>query len=153
MDNKYGTDYYFNTTHGLDVIHIYMDQVSNNTDMPTASSSIISDISNGTSFANYTAHCASTGWSDPAFENVDVSSLQNFDKYGLMIGNCCQSNKFDANICFGEKLLRENNKGALAYIGATNNTYWDDDFWWSVGSIASSSISSNPNTWEQLRCL
>ena len=142
---NYGTDYYFNTAHGLDVhTYLYGSGSPITTDMPTASSSIISDISNGTSFANYTAHCASTGWSDPAFENVDVSSLQNFDKYGLMIGNCCQSNKFDANICFGEKLLRENNKGALAYIGATNNTYWDDDFWWSVGSIASSSISSNP---------
>ena len=52
-----------------------------------------------------------------------------------------------ANYCrspVAEKLLRANNKGALGYIGATNNTYWDDDFWWSVGSIASSSISSNP---------
>lgn len=142
---NYGTDNYFNTAHGLNV-HTYLYGTGSpiTTDMPASSSAIISDISNGTSFANYTAHCASTGWSDPAFENVDVSSLQNFDKYGLMIGNCCQSNKFDANICFGEKLLRENNKGALAYIGATNNTYWDDDFWWSVGSIASSSISSNP---------
>ena len=54
--------------------------------------------------------CGSSGWSDPAFENVDVSSLQNNGKYGVMIGNCCQSNKFDVNVCFGEKLLRENNK-------------------------------------------
>ena len=56
-------------------------------------------------------HCGSTGWSDPAFENADVSNLQNDGKYGLMIGNCCQSNKFDANVCFGEKLLGINNKG------------------------------------------
>ena len=43
----------------------------------------------------------------------DVTSLQNNDKYGVMIGNCCQSNKFDVNVCFGEKLLRENGKGGI----------------------------------------
>ena len=142
---NYGTDYYFNTAHGLNVnTYLYASGSPITSDMPIASSSIITDISSGTSFANYTAHCGSTGWSDPAFENADVSNLQNDGKYGLMIGNCCQSNKFDANVCFGEKLLRANNKGALGYIGATNNTYWDDDFWWSVGSIAGSSIDANP---------
>ena len=142
---NYGTDNYFNTSHGLNVhTYLYGSGSPITTDMPAASSAIISDISNGTSFANYTAHCGSSGWSDPAFENSDVAGLQNNGKYGVMIGNCCQSNKFDVNVCFGEKLLRENDKGAVGYIGGSNNTYWDEDYWWGVGSIASSSISANP---------
>ena len=67
--------------------------------------------------------------------------MQNIDKYGVLIGNCCQSNKFDVSVCFGESLLRANKKGAVGYIGGSNNTYWDEDFWWAVGN---GSISANP---------
>ena len=81
------------------------------------------------------AHCGSSGWSDPLRIQM-FAGLQNNGKYGVMIGNCCQSNKFDVNVCFGEKLLRENGKGAVGYIGGSNNTYWDEDYWWGVGSIA-----------------
>tara|TARA_B100000902_G_scaffold389856_1_gene437756 strand:+ start:28715 stop:32179 length:3465 start_codon:yes stop_codon:yes gene_type:complete len=141
---NYGTDYYFNSLHGHNVhSYLYGSGTSITSDMPIASDSIISDISKGFSFANYTAHCGVSGWSDPSFNIQDISNLQNNDKYGFIVGNCCQSNKFDANLCFGEKLLRENNKGAVGYIGATNNTYWDDDFWWAVGSTLN--IVSNPS--------
>ena len=82
-------------------------------DMSGASAANIADVSAGVRFANYTAHCGSSGWSDPSFENSDVNGLQNNDRFGFMIGNCCQSNKFDDNVCFGEKILRSNNKGAV----------------------------------------
>ena len=37
---------------------------------------------------------------------------------------------------FWGKLLRENGKGAaVGYIGGSNNTYWDEDYWWGVGSM------------------
>jgi hypothetical protein len=48
------------------------------------------------------------------------------------VGNCCESATFSST-CFGEVLLRAENKGALGYIGGTNNTYWNEDFWWGVG--------------------
>jgi hypothetical protein len=142
---NYGTDNYFNITHGLNV-HNYLYGVlapgaSYSSDMSGASAEIVSDISAGVGFANYTAHCGSAGWSDPSFEISDISTLQNYDQYGVMVGNCCQSNKFDVPECFGEAILRASNKGAVAYIGGSNNTYWDEDFWWAVGN---GSISANP---------
>ena len=45
------------------------------------------------------------------------------------------------NLIKREKLLRENGKGAVAYIGGSNNTYWDEDFWWAVGTGVA---SANP---------
>jgi len=139
---NYGTDNYFNTANGLTIYnYLYGSGTPITSDMSVASAAIIADVSAGVGFANYTAHCGSNGWSDPSFSTSDISGLQNNDKYGFMVGNCCQSNKFDVPVCFGEGLLRANNKGAVGYIGGSNNTYWDEDFWWAVGN---GSISANP---------
>jgi hypothetical protein len=139
---NYGTDNYFNTAHGLTVYnYLYGSGTPITSDMSSASAAIIADVSAGVGFANYTAHCGSNGWSDPSFSTNDVSGLQNNDEYGFLVGNCCQSNKFDVPVCFGESLLRANNKGAVGYIGGSNNTYWNEDFWWAVGN---GSISANP---------
>jgi len=139
---NYGTDNYFNTAHGLTIYnYLYGSGTPITSNMSGASAAIISDVSSGVGFANYTAHCGSNGWSDPSFSTSDISGLQNNDEYGFMVGNCCQSNKFDVSVCFGEGLLRANNKGAVGYIGGSNNTYWDEDFWWAVGN---GSISANP---------
>lgn len=140
---NYGTDNYFNIAHGLTVYnYLYGSGTPITSDMPQAAAAIIADVSGGVGFANYTAHCGPSGWSDPSFTTSDIPGLQNNDEYGFMIGNCCQSNKFDVAVCFGEGLLRANNKGAVGYIGGSNNTYWNEDFWWAVGN---GSISANPN--------
>ena len=140
---NYATDYYLNEAHEL-VAHTFLYGSGSpiTSDQSIASDAIISDVSEGVGFANYTAHCGSSGWSDPSFENSDINNLQNEGKYGVMIGNCCQSNKFDEAECFGEAILRVNNKGAVAYIGGSNNTYWDEDYWWAVGNT--SLVSANP---------
>ena len=91
------------------------------------------DLSNGFSIANYTAHGLSHGWSDPQLYISDLSNVQNNGKYGLMIGNACLTNKFDDPTSFGEAVLRLDNRGAIGYIGGSNNTLWDEDFYWSVG--------------------
>lgn len=132
---NYGNDNYFNNLNGINSnTYLYASGSGITSNMSTASAAIISDISNGVGFANYTAHCGTSGWSDPSFSNLDIPTLQNTNKYGLIIGNCCQSNKFDVQECFGEALLRADGRGAVGYIGGTNNTYWDEDYWWSVGN-------------------
>ena len=140
---NYGTDYYFNVSHGLTIHnYLYGSGTPITSDMSQASAAIIADASSGVGFANYTAHCGPSGWSDPSFENSDIAGLQNDNEFGVFIGNCCQSNKFDVPVCFGEALLRVDNKGAVGYIGGSNNTYWDEDYWWGVGST--SNITANP---------
>ena len=44
--------------------------------------------------------------------------MTNSGKYPTMVGNCCLTNAFDTSSCFGEALLREDNKGALGHIGS-----------------------------------
>ena len=90
--------------------------------------------SSGMGWINYSAHGNWNEWSIPSFTVNNVNNMSNNGKPSIMIGNCCLSNKFDMGVCFGESLLRRaNNAGAVAYFGATNSTYWDEDFFWSVG--------------------
>ena len=133
---NYLSNNYVNTGYGYSNIYIHLHPCSSQAAL------IRQQIGNGVGYANYTAHCSSEGWADPAFETQHVSSMNNENKYGLMIGNCCQSGMFDNSVCFGEALLRANKKGAMAYIGASNNTYWNEDFYWAVG--LRSSVAANP---------
>jgi hypothetical protein len=95
----------------------------------------------GFSYINYTAHCDEMGWSSPSLSATNINSMTNYGKFPMFINNCCLSNKFDVNECFGEAILRANNKGGIGAIGGSNYTYWYEDFYWSVGS---KSLNLNP---------
>jgi len=133
----YGDNYYFNATNNINA-HTYLQPLDNG----AVHTIIVNDINAGIAFANYTAHCGPSGWSSPSFDTSDVSSLTNDQKYGVWIGNCCLSVKFDESECFGEAALRKENGGAIGDIGGSNSTYWDEDYWWGVG--LTSSIVAEP---------
>ncbi|MBP5663849.1 MAG: fibronectin type III domain-containing protein, partial [Bacteroidales bacterium] len=129
---------YINTS---STTHQYTNVYKHNYNCSSQAATIRNEINAGVGLANYTAHGSSSGWADPAFSTSHVSSMTNTNKYGLLIGNCCLSGKFDDSECFGESLLRAANKGAMGYIGASNSSYWNEDVYWAVG--VRSSISAN----------
>ncbi len=146
---SYGCNNYFNTAHGYTDVYEYLygSGTPITSDDAGAADSIHKNVSDGVGFANYTAHCSPDGWANPSFTQSDISNLQNNHKYGFMIGNCCQSNKFDEEDAFGEVITYTPNKGCYAYCGGTQYTYWDEDFWWGVGAT---DVSSNPSYDEHL---
>lgn len=133
---NYGTQYYFNAAHGL-YSHTYLQPEPSGGNY---SQNIRQNVSDGIAYANYSAHCSAAGWADPSFTISNISALTNAHQYPLMVGNCCSSVEFQTT-CFGEEILRAPLKGAVGYIGGSNSTYWDEDFWWGVGMEA---ISANP---------
>ena len=123
---NYGTGNYFNEDHDIySQTYLYPESGNN-------SVQIQQDISDGITFANYTAHCSPNGWADPSFVISDIPNLENEDKYGLLIGNCCSSSEYQTT-CFAEEIVRAENKGAVGYIGGSNSTYWDEDYYFGVG--------------------
>lgn len=92
---------------------------------------ILDDIAQGNSFINYTAHCGTGGWSNPAVSFASIDTLDCTQPL-LYVNNCCLSNSFDGT-CFGELLLRKPVGGAIGVIGATNSTLWNEDYYWAVG--------------------
>ncbi len=127
---NYGTTNYFNATNGI-TSNTYLYPLSNT----AVESEIIGYMSAGRGYVNYTAHGSETSWADPTVSATDLGSLTNTNKPFVAVGNCCVTNAFNySSPCFGEAMIRGANKGGVAYIGATNNSYWDEDYWWGVGS-------------------
>ncbi|MBO4645902.1 MAG: T9SS type A sorting domain-containing protein [Bacteroidales bacterium] len=134
---NYLSQQYINTGYGYSNVYVHLYNCS------SQAATIRSEIGAGVGYANYTAHCGADGWGDPQFSVGHISAMNNENKYGLMIGNCCLSNKFDEDECFGEAIVRTAHKGAVGYIGASNSTYWGEDYYWSVGYRAT--VNDNPN--------
>jgi len=134
----YGTNNYFNAAHGI-TDHTWLYPATSG----SVESAIIQTVNDGVGYINYTAHGSEVSWADPAFTQSNVNSLTNAGKYMLAVGNCCVTGTYDYGECFGETWLRAANKGAVGYIGASNNSLWDEDFWWGVGSCASGSIGTS----------
>ncbi len=131
---RYGEQYYFNAAHGINTYAYYYPASG------SASSQIINNCNTGIGFINYTAHGSTTSWSDPSMTQSNVNNMTNAGKYFLAIGNCCQTSTYNIAECFGETFLRAPNKGAIGYIGGSNNTYWHEDVYWSVGVLPQASI-------------
>ncbi|PKN80791.1 MAG: Gingipain R [Candidatus Cloacimonetes bacterium HGW-Cloacimonetes-1] len=124
---NYGVNNYFNASNGI-TSYTYMYPASGSSD-----AAIVSRVSQGVGYVNYTAHGNETSWADPTFTISNINSLQNANEYPVVVGNCCLTNHFDTGLCFGEAWLRAANKGAVLYIGGTNSSYWDEDYYWGVG--------------------
>lgn len=140
----YGITNYINGAHGFSNVYYFKNNTSivpqgvTNVTVDGNGSSNAATIRNlynqGAGFINYSAHGSPEGWYSPSFTTSHVPSMTNSQKFGIMIGNCCQTNTFDEDACFGEALLRKGNYcGAVGYIGGSQVTYWYEDFYWAVG--------------------
>ncbi len=137
----YAIENYYNTGMGYSDIYAYYYSLANGPyhvmftqgNSANASASVRSRFPEGVGFANYTAHCNWDGWGDPVVLNSHIPNFNNKDEYPFMIGNCCQSMRFNNTDAFGEILLYTQDAGAVAYIGASNNSYWNEDVYWGIG--------------------
>ena len=134
----YASNYYYNEAHGFDNVYEFSHGTYTN---------CYSYLSTGVGFANYTAHGSQTSWAGPSFTVNNVNSLTNEHKYFLAVGNCCQSGDWGYGTCFGEAMVRAENKGAYAYIGSCPNTTWYNDYYFGVG--ATNHYSGTMPTYEE----
>ena len=124
---NYATTYYYNTAHGFTQVNSHVNQ--------SQYPGCYNALSTGIGFVNYTAHGSETSWSEPQLTKSQVNALTNTNKYFLAMGNCCLSGNFGYNQpCFGEAMLRGENKAAYSYIGSCPNTYWYEDYYFGVGA-------------------
>ena len=124
----YATNYYYNEEHGYANVYEYSHGTY---------TGCYTHLNTGVGFANYTAHGSNTSWAGPQFTVSDVNNLTNEHKYFLAMGNCCEAADWGiSGTCFGEAMVRAENKAAYAYIGSCPSTYWLNDYYFGVGATS-----------------
>lgn len=139
----YAVTNYVNGAHGFSQVKYFKNNTSivptgSNITVGSSASSNSATVrgyyNEGAGLINYSAHGSATSWGTPNFTTTHAAAMTNSQKFGLMIGNCCLTNKFETSTCLGESVLRKGDYcGAVGYIGGSNSTYWDEDFYWAVG--------------------
>ena len=94
-------------------------------------SDIAGSINEGRAFVNYSGHGGNTSWQGPtghgSYDTDDVRANTNDGMYPFVIANACVTGSLQDTECFAETWQRAAHKGAIAYLGASNNSYWDED--------------------------
>ena len=142
---NYATTYYYNAAHGFNNVYTYLTQGQY--------TGCYNNLSTGVGFANYTAHGNETSWQNPSFSNSNVNQLTNTDKYFLAMGNCCLAANFGySQPCFGETMIRAENKAAYSYIGSCPSTYWYEDYYFALGATHTHGGTTPSNTESTTGC-
>lgn len=97
---------------------------NNDTKMVYYASSAINAINEGCSYVAYLGHGWMDYWDGPKFYRSHAKNLVNKDMYPVVLGLTCLSGSFQVGECLGEAFMRNPNGGAVAYIGATRES-WD----------------------------
>ena len=85
---------------------------------------VIAAINEGRAVVTYSGHGSKYAWLGPEFDQADISSLLQGQMTPFVISHACQTGSIEEPECFGETWLR---KGALAFWGASNNSFWGED--------------------------
>ena len=128
---EYGIQNYFNSDWGYSSVNYFLAEKS----YTVNPMSIINTINSGVGFINYSGHGTVLSWYNPRVSDRDISSFTNQQAYPLVVTNGCNTSNFKINESLGERWICKDNGGAMAYIGATNSTYWDEDVFWATGNF------------------
>ena len=107
----------------------------------TAKDSIVKLINKGLSFINYTGHGEALGWLHLNIKTPDIQLFDNKNMYPFVISNACNTAQFNLASTFGNRMVLTADKGAVGFIGCSNESFWDEDYYWAVGPCI---ISSDP---------
>ncbi len=124
---KYAITNYLTPENNIKEYHFYYPQTQ-----VTHKDSVMGLTNNGMSFINYTGHGSSTAWLHINIDTSDVRKLKNKNMYPFIISNACQTSKFNMK-SLGNRMVVANEKGAIGFIGCSNDSFWNEDFFWAVG--------------------
>jgi len=88
---------------------------------------ITNSVNNGRTILCYSGHGSEYGWSSVAYGQSDIRNLTNPNLYPFVLSHACLTGSFSVAESFGETWAKVANKGGIAFWGASNYTYWDED--------------------------
>lgn len=130
---KYAVTNYLTPANNITEHHFYYPYVPKSKFAATQKDSVIKLINKGVSFINYTGHGDAAGWLTLNIKVADTAKFKNKNMYPFIISNACNTAQYNISNCFGNRMVVSKDKGAAGFIGCTNSSYWDEDFYWAVG--------------------
>jgi hypothetical protein len=124
---KYAISNYLTPANKINEYHFNYPQTQ-----PAHEDSVKNIVNKGVSFINYTGHGSAGGWLGLNIDTSDVRNLINTNMYPFVISNACETSNFSLP-SMGNKMVVSDNKGAIGFIGCSNDSYWNEDFYWAVG--------------------
>jgi hypothetical protein len=125
---RYAVTNYMTPSNNINEFHFYYP------DGYTKKDSVMKLLSGGLSFLNYTGHGSATAWLHLDIKSADVKNFNNTNMYPFVISNACRTASFNDTASLGNKMVTVPGKGAIGFIGCSNDSYWDEDFYWAVGA-------------------
>jgi len=74
----------------------------------------------------YSGHGGWTGW-EMSYGQSQVQSLTSYGVFPFVASHACITGDFAQTEVFGETWVLQENKGALAFWGSSDSSYWDED--------------------------
>ncbi|NLF16860.1 MAG: hypothetical protein GX595_06330 [Lentisphaerae bacterium] len=87
---------------------------------------LTAQIDAGTDLVVYSGHGFETGWLRYDYGTARLAGLSNTLDAPIVLGHCCLTGAFQLDDCFAEAWL-ETTARAVAYVGGSENTYWEAD--------------------------
>ncbi len=88
---------------------------------------ITGSVDEGRAILCYSGHGSESGWSSIPFNQTDVRNLTNPGKYPFVLSHACLTGRFNASESYGETWAKTTGVAGIAFWGASNYTYWDED--------------------------
>ena len=88
---------------------------------------VINAINNHRALVSYTGHGSRTTWGGPYYSQSNIRSISSTGTFSVVTSFACITGDFELTESFGETWLLQNNKGAVAFIGSSSNSFWGPD--------------------------
>jgi hypothetical protein len=143
---KYAITNYLTPANKIKESHFYYPYNPPSSFAATQKDSVIKLVNKGTSFINYSGHGDAAGWLTLNIKVADTAKFLNRNMYPFIISNACNTAQYNLANSFGNRMVVSKNKGAVGFIGCSNSSYWDEDFYWAVGLGTPSADPKYENT-------
>ncbi len=88
---------------------------------------VTSSINNNRVLVSYTGHGSTLSWGGPSFSQTNIRSITSTGVFSVVTSFACLTGNYAITESFGETWMLQSNKGAIAFIGSSANTYWTPD--------------------------
>jgi hypothetical protein len=88
---------------------------------------VTSSVNNSRALIAYSGHGSTISWGGPSFGQTNIRNISSTGAFSVVTSFACLTGNYAVTESFGETWMLQSNKGAIAFIGSSANSYWTPD--------------------------